>query len=483
MRLSQKIGFWGGLLLALGLQLLPVPEGLSREGWLVVSLAVLMFSWWVTEAIPLPATSLLPLVFLPIAGIATIGQAATPYSSPIILLLLGGFIIAKSVEKWNLHSRIALNIVVRSGDHPVALVGGFMLASAVLSMWISNTATVIMLIPIAVSVAYAILGDKAAKAPFTIALLLGTAYGASIGGLGTPVGTPTNLIVMGFLEREAGVSLSFAQWMMIGLPSVLVMLPAAWFVLTRWGLKIHADPSAKASEVLQTALSGLGRMTTPERRVLLAFAFIAACWIFRRPLNEFELLGLTPFGGVTDHVIAIAGAILMFLIPSGAGKDQAPMLLDWETAQDIPWGVLLLFGGGLSLASVITSTGLSAWLGGQMSGLVTLPLVVIMFALVTFVVFATEVTSNVATASALLPVIGAIATAGGADPVLLAVPVAMAASCAFMLPMATGPNAIVFASKHVTIPQMALIGVRLNLLAILLITALMTVLAPIFAGA
>ena len=483
MRTSQKVGLVFGATFALLLQAFPAPDGLSRDGWLVVSLAVLMISWWVTEAIPIPVTSLLPLVFVPVTGIASIGEAAVPYSSPIVLLLMGGFIIAKSVEKWNLHSRIALNIVVRAGNHPVSLVGGFMVASAGLSMWISNTATVIMLIPIAVSVSYALLGDKADRAPLTIALLLGTAYGASIGGLGTPVGTPTNLIVMGFLEREAGVSLSFAQWMMIGLPTVFVMLPAAWFVLTRWGLKITAEASSRATDVVEEALSALGAMKAPERRVLYTFGFIAACWIFRRPLNELEVLGVTPFSGVTDHVIALGGAVLMFLVPSGSKKDGETMLLDWDTAQNIPWGVVLLFGGGLSLAAVITSSGLSAWLGGQMGGLVTLPLIAIMFLLVTFVVFATEVTSNVATASALLPVIGAIAVAGGADPVLLAVPVALAASCAFMMPMATGPNAIVFASKQVSIPQMASIGIRLNILAVVLITALVTVLAPMLAGA
>ena len=482
MRTSQKVGLTIGVVFGLGLQLLPVPDGLSPDGWIVVSMAILMVSWWVTEAIPIPVTSLLPLVVLPTTGVAPIADAAGPYASPIVLLLMGGFIIAKSVERWNLHARIALNIVVRAGNHPAALIGGFMLASAVLSMWISNTATVIMLIPIAISVSYAVLGDKAARAPFTIALLLGVAYGASIGGLGTPVGTPTNLIVIGYLEREASQSISFAQWMMIGIPTVVVMLPAAWLVLTRWGLRIETPENDTGSDVVKDALAALGRITRPESRVLLVFAIIAAFWMFRRPLNGLEIFGVMPFSGVTDHVIAIAGAIAMFLVPSGSSEDRGARLLDWDTAVKIPWGVMLLFGGGLSLASVITGTGLAAWLGGQMAGLTEMPLIVIMFALVVFVIFATELTSNVATASALLPVIGAIATAGGADPMLLAVPVAMAASCAFMLPMATGPNAIVFASGEVTIPQMASIGIRLNLLGVVLITSLVTVLVPIIFG-
>ncbi|MDG2243453.1 MAG: SLC13 family permease [Rhodospirillaceae bacterium] len=482
MRTSQKVGLTIGIFFGLGLQLTPVPAGLSAEGWVVVSLAVLMVSWWVTEAIPIPVTSLLPLVVLPVVGVASIAEAAVPYSSPTVLLLMGGFIIAKSVERWNLHARIALNIVVRAGNHPAALVGGFMLASAVLSMWISNTATVIMLIPIAVSVSYAVLGEKAFRAPFTIALLLGVAYGASIGGLGTPVGTPTNLIVIGYLEREASQSVSFAQWMLIGIPTIVVMLPAVWVVLTRWGLRLSAPESDAGSDVVKEALDALGRISLPERRVLLVFGVIAAFWVLRRPLNGLNIFGVTPFGGVTDHVIAIAGAIVMFLVPSGSSKEPGSRLLDWDTAVRIPWGVMLLFGGGLSLAAAITGTGLATWLGGQMAGLTEMPLIVIMFSLVVFVIFSTELTSNVATASALLPVIGAIATAGGADPTLLAVPVAMAASCAFMLPMATGPNAIVFASGEVTLPQMATIGLRLNLLGVVLITSVVTVLVPIIFG-
>ncbi|MEL6213353.1 MAG: SLC13 family permease, partial [Pseudomonadota bacterium] len=269
LRPHQKVGLVLGVVLAIAIQLAPATESLPRSALVVASLLALMASWWVTEAIPIPMTSLLPLVILPTSGVATMKDAAAPFASPIVLLLMGGFIIAKSVERWNLHARIALSIVLRAGSHPAALVGGFMAAAAILSMWISNTATTIMLTPIAISVSRAVLGAKAPSAPFTIALLLGIAYGASIGGLGTPVGTPTNLIVIGYLENEAGRTISFAQWMQIGLPTVLIMLPAAWFVLTRLAFKLRAESGVEGRDVVARQLAALGPMTTPEKRVLL----------------------------------------------------------------------------------------------------------------------------------------------------------------------------------------------------------------------
>ncbi len=467
---AARIGLWLGVLGAIGFQLLPAPEGLTPEAWLTVSLVWIMACWWVTEAVPIPVTALLPLVILPAFGVMSIRDAAVPYSNPTIMLLMGGFIIATSVERWNLHARIALNIVRRAGDRPASIVGGFMVASAVLSMWISNTATTIMLAPIAVSVAYAIVGRDARGAPLTIAILLGLAYGASIGGIATPVGTPTNLIIIAYLEEQIGIQISFADWMKIGLPVVLLMLPAAWLTLTRWTLKIRATENAAGQQVIVKELEKLGKITVPEKRVLLAFLAIALCWMFRLPLSRMSVFGVSPFAGVTDHVIAIAGAIALFLIPSGRGGAR---LLDWPTAVRIPWGVVLLFGGGLSMASAITKTGLAEWLGTQLAGLASLPLLAMIVALVAFVIFATELASNVATASALLPVIGALALAAGVDPVLLSIPIAMAASCAFMLPIATGPNAIAFATGEVSIATMARVGFVLNLLGIVLISAVL----------
>ncbi len=469
-----------GLVLFTLMQAVPPPAGLTAEAWTVAALGLIMLTWWVTEAVPIPVTSLLPLVILPLFGVLGFKDAAVPYASPIVLLLLGGFIIAKSVEAWGLHARVALAVVARAGSSPAAMVGGFMLASAILSMWISNTATAIMLTPIAISVAQRLCGEGWRQAPVSIALLLGVAYGCSIGGIGTPVGTPTNLIILGYLENEFGRSIGFAEWMAYGLPMVAVLLPLAWLVLTRISLKVAGRGDAPAQDVIAAERRRLGAITTPETRVAMAFAAIALAWTFRLPLTELTVAGRQPFGEVTDHLIAIAGAILFFLIPSGSGERRA--LLTWEEAERIPWGVLLLFGGGLSLAAAITSTGLGDWMGARLTVLNALPLILLIGALVTFVIFWTEITSNVATASALMPVIGAVALAGGDDPLYLAMPVAVAASCAFMLPMATGPNAIAYASGAVSIPRMAKTGVALNLLCIIAISALSAWWLPLLLG-
>ncbi len=478
LRPAQHVGLVLGALIAGGLLLFGPPAGVGQDAWTVAALVALMACWWVTEALPIPVTSLLPMVVLPLAGITSMREAASPYASPIVMLLLGGFIIAKSIERWNLHERIALNIVVRAGSRPAMLVGGFMAAAAFLSMWISNSATTIMLTPIAMSVAAAVLGpDKAKGAPFTLALLLGLAYASSIGGLGTPVGTPTNLIIIGFLADLTGREISFAEWMSIGIPATLIMVPAAWFVVTKLAFRLETPHAEEGLDTLKAALAKLGRMSTAERRVLIVFACIAVAWIIRKPLNALEIGGIQLFAGLSDPLIAIAGAILFFIVPAGPLKDTK--LLDWPTAQNIPWGVILLFGGGLSLASAITSSGLAAWLGNELSAVATLSPLLVILVLTAFVIFATEISSNVATASAIMPVIGAIAVATGSDPVSLSIPVAMAASCAFMLPMATGPNAIIFASGQVSIANMARAGIRLNLIGVLLLTALSYLLVPV----
>ncbi|MGB3721919.1 MAG: DASS family sodium-coupled anion symporter [Pacificimonas sp.] len=472
-----------GIVLFAAMQFIPAPGGLTREAWTVAGMGLLMLVWWVTEAVPIPVTSLLPLIILPVFGVLGFGEAAPPYASPIVLLLLGGFIIAKSVETWGLHARVALGVVARAGGSPAAMVGGFMLASAILSMWISNTATAIMLTPIALSVAQRLHGEGGWKtAPVTIALLLGVAYGCSIGGVGTPIGTPTNLIILGYLENEFGRGIGFAEWMAYGVPMVAILLPLAWLVLTRLSMRVESHAAAPAQDVIADERHRLGPVTTPEKRVALAFAAIALAWIFRRPLTEMEIGGAMPLAGVTDHLIAIAGAVLFFLIPSGCPEKPRRALLTWPEAERIPWGVLLLFGGGLSLAAAITATGLGDWMGAGLAVLNMLPLVLLIGALVGFVIFWTEITSNVATASALMPVIGAVALAGGDDPLYLALPVAVAASCAFMLPMATGPNAIAYASGAITIPRMARTGLVLNLLCIIAISLISAWLLPLLLG-
>ena len=476
---GQRAGLLGGLAAFVLLVLLPAPEGLSREGWSVVALLVLMATWWVTEAIPIPVTSLLPLVVLPVFGVASIQEAADPYAHRVVILLLGGFIIAKSVERWGLHERLALLTVARAGSSPRALSFGFLLAAAMLSAWISNTATAIMLMPVALSVA-ASLGAKRGRGDnLAVTLCLSVAYGASIGGLATPVGTPTNLIVIGALEGAGDTRLSFARWMMLGVPATALLLPAAWVVLTRLSGPLPA-PEGDARGVVRDRLDRLGAWTTPEARTLAVFGLVAFFWVFRRAfIQDIDVGGVRPFAGLTDHVIAIAGAILMFLVPAGSRREPGAMLLDWDTAVRIPWDVVLLFGGGLSLAAAITATGLGAWLGEAMGGITALPAVLIVLSLALFVIFATELTSNVATAAALMPVVIAMAAAAGLDPAGLAVPVALTASCAFMFPMATAPNAIAFASGEVTIPRMARVGIKLNVIGVLLITLLASVLTPL----
>jgi len=475
-----RIGLWAGPALAAVLQVIGPPESLAAAGdpraaWIVLSLLALMATWWVTEAIPIPVTSLLPMIVLPFFGVLPMAEATARYMHPIVVLLIGGFIIAKAVERWGLHKRIALSIVARAGARPEALIAGFMAAAALLSMWISNTATSIMLTPIALSVAAAVLGPDAEDAPFTTALLLGVAWSCSVGGLGTPVGTPTNLIVINYLNAEADFSIGFLQWMALGVPTVLAIVPAAWLVLTKWAFRIRIDNAARGRDAVRAELGALGPITTPETRTLAVFAVVAVLWIFKQPLQGLEIAGSRPFAGLSDPLTAILGVVLCFLVPAG---EKGEMVLDWRTAERIPWGVVLLFGGGMSLAGAITATGLGEWLGGELSGLAGLPTIVLILILTTTVIFTTEVTSNIATAAALMPVIGAAALAAGLDVELLAAPLAMAASCAFMLPMATGPNAVVYAEGGLSLPTMAKAGFRLNLVAIVLITGLVYVIAP-----
>jgi len=469
---SRRVGLVLGLALAVGLQFLPAPEGLSREGWAVVSLAALMAVWWATEAIPIPATALLPLAVAPLAGVASIGETAAPYARSIIFLLLGGFIIAMAIQRWNLHARIALNIVARFGARPRALIFGFMLAAALLSMWISNTATTIMMTPIALSVAAA--AGRERMALFAPPLLLGLAYAASVGGLGTPVGTPTNLLVIGWL-REAGQDVSFLEWMGLGLPVVAVMVPLLWLLVTRLFHPPDA-PAPEAAAAVRRELDAMGRISGPERRVLILFVLIGLAWMTR----QFVLVKIPGLGGLTDTGIAVIGALAFFFVPSGLRRGEA--LLDWDTAERLPWGVVVLFGGGLSLAFLIETSGLAAWLGAAMAGVGALPLILLMLCLAALVIFATEMMSNIATVSALIPVFAALSTASGADPLMIAAPVAMAASCAFMLPVATGPNAVVFASGEVRIGQMVRAGLFGNLIGIAAITALAYLIAPLLFG-
>lgn len=477
----QRIGFALGPIAALIILFLSPPDGLNVEGWRVVALLAWMAIWWASEAIPVPATSILPIVVIPLLGVGTVREATAPFANPVIYLLLGGFVLALALERWNLHRRIALGFLIRVGDHKLAILGGFMIVAAFLSMWISNTATVMMMMPIALSVALAVRGgEEKLGDPFALMLLLGIAYAASIGGMATLVGTTTNAVAAGYMRESFGVDLGFADWIRFGLPTVLIFLPIAWIVLTlltryRLGAEGQASNPA-AQEYVRQELGAMGRMTEAEKRVAWLCVLIAALWLSRRDLNL--LLGGS---FLSDAGIAIGGAIALFLIPAGkAHKDK--FLLSWNDTTRMNWGVLLLFGGGLSLASAVDRSGLAAYLGQALAEFANLPPILMIGLIVTLVVFLTELTSNTATAATLMPVLGALAREAGVDPMLLVAPVAMAASAAFMLPVATGPNAVVYGSGRVRVPDMAKTGLWLNMAAIIVMTMVAHFLLPLILG-
>jgi sodium-dependent dicarboxylate transporter 2/3/5 len=474
----QWVGLFLGPALAAFMLLAGAPEGLGIAAWRTAAVGVLMAVWWATEAVPIAVTALLPLVVFPLFDIASIHDTARPYSNKVIYLFLGGFIVAFAMQRWNLHRRIALNVLQVVGGNGRSLVGGFMGASAVISMWVMNTSTTMMLLPIAVSIIGVIHGSVATltdkdKRDFQYALLLGIAYSASIGGMMTLVGTAPNALLAAFMLDTYGTEIDFARWMLVGIPLALTMLPLSWLVLTRIVFKVDFVTSSEARAELRRMKEELGSISVPELRVAIIFACMALLWMTRPLLTK-----LPGLGALDDSGIAMAGAIALFLVPSGSKED--PLLLRWNYAERLPWGVLILFGGGLTLASAVSNTGLAQWLGTSLQAIGDLPLWVIVAATAATIIFLTELTSNTATTNTFLPVVGAIALEAGFDPIMLAVPVTLAASCAFMLPVATPPNAIVFGSGLLTIPKMARAGLALNLIGIVLVSAIAMTLAPRF---
>jgi sodium-dependent dicarboxylate transporter 2/3/5 len=474
----QVVGLFLGPLVA-GLMIFAgPPENLSQEGWMTASMGILMAVWWATEAVPIAVTALLPIVVFPLLGIATIQDTTAPYANKVIYLFLGGFIVAFAMQRWNLHRRIALNVLQHVGGNGRSLVGGFMLASAIISMWVMNTSTTMMLLPIAVSIIAVIHKtvdglDDHAKESFQYSLLLGVAYGATIGGMATLVGTAPNAMLAAFMQETYGTEIDFSRWMLVGLPLSAMMLPLAWLILTRFAFKVDFKTSDEGKAVLRQLKDELGEMTVPEKRVATVFILMAATWVLR-PL----LVTLPGLSALDDSGIAMAGGIALFLIPSGEKSD--PMLLRWTYAERLPWSVLILFGGGLTLASAVTRTGLAEWLGASLQTVGTLPLFALVIVAATMIIFLTELTSNIATTATFLPVVGAIAIESGFDPIVLTVPVTLAASCAFMLPVATPPNAIVFGSGMLTIPKMVRAGMMLNIVGIFLVSIVALYLAPKF---
>jgi len=443
---------------------------LGHAGRATAGLAVWMAAWWMTEAIPIYATALLPLAVLPLVGARSIRDAASPYGHELIFLFMGGFIVALAMQRWSLHRRIALVTLSRLAASRAQMVGAFMLVTAALSMWVSNTATAIMMLPIAVSVIESGGDDEEESRRFSICLMLGIAYAASIGGIGTLIGTPPNLFLASWAERELETPIGFARWMAVGLPIVLLMLPATWWLLTRVLYPVGRSGLVAGADLARRSLAELGPPSRGERIVAVVFVATALTWITRPGLQAISIAGVSPLAGLTDAGIAIGAALALFVIP--VSWRHQTFAMDWETARQLPWGVLILFGGGLSLADALSANGVSDWIGHHVQGLSGAPPLVVVATIAGIVIFLTELTSNTATTAALVPILASMAPGLGVPPLMLAVPAALAASCAFMLPVATPPNAIVFGSGRVSIAQMCRAGFWLNLIGIAVITAI-----------
>ncbi len=466
-----RIGLALGPALALAMLWWGPPAELATHAWAVAALTVLMATWWVSEAVPVPVTALLPIPLLPALGANSVAEAASPYANPLIFLFLGGFLIAQAIQRWNLHLRIALRIVDLAGHRPDRLVAGFMLATALLSMWISNTATAAMMLPIGLSV-IALLESSRESAPgpvFAVALMLGIAFGANIGGMGTLIGTPPNALLAAFMADAYGVRIGFGQWLAIGVPVAATLLAICWWLLVRVAFPLPRREVSGVSILLEQQRASLGPLSAPERRILIVFLTVAAAWILR-PLLE----GWFPETGLSDPGIALAGALALFILPSG--HPEQPALLDWASTRELPWGVLLLVGGGLSLGTAIESSGLAGELASALDVLAGWPISLVVGAVALLAMLLSHVTSNTATAATLLPVAAGVAIMLGESPLLLAAPVVLAASCAFMLPVATPPNAIVFGSDRIRVPDMIRGGSLISLAALAVIVPVVFVL-------
>lgn len=459
----------GALLLTL---LLPAPDGLSVEGWRTAGAALLMAIWWITEPVPIPVTALVPLVLFPALQLGDIRESAAPFANPIIFLFLGGFLIALAMQRWNLHRRLAINLIGVMGTRPAHIVAGFLLASALISMWVSNTATALMMLPIALSVVElqpATARANPAQRQFATALLLAVAYGATTGGMATLIGTPPNALLAAYVEKIHGIQLGFGQWMLVGVPVTLVALPAVYLVLTRVSFRLGREKVEGMAELIRTEKARLGSFSRGEVAVSIVFTLTALGWVTQPLLVKFIPL-------LSDTTIAMTGALLLFLVPINWRRGEFAM--NWAATKGLPWEVLLLFGGGLSLAGNIEKHGLSRYLGSLAGGLDGVPMVVALCAVCLGILLLTELTSNTATAATFLPIAGAIAVSLGQNPLLFLVPTALAANCSYMMPVGTPPNAIVFGSGQITLPQMARAGLWLNLLLVPIIVGLLLLLGP-----
>lgn len=441
------------------------PFSLDQEANNVMAVALLMIAWWIAEALPMPAVALIPLVLFPLMGISKISEAAAPYANEVVFLFMGGFMIGLGIEKWNLHRRIALSIVQFTGTNGNRIILGFILATGMISMWLSNTATTMMMLPIAASVISVVVAknqDNPNLRHFAVCMMLAIAYASNFGGIATIIGTPPNVAYASFVSKQLNNDISFSAWMMMGLPVSLALLFSLYFVLIKL-FPSRIDSSEEMRLLIREELNALGPMTIPEKRVLYIFLTTAGLWICRDLINKLELVKLD------DNMIAVFGGLLMFIVPAGKGVKQSERLLVWSDTSKMAWGILLLFGGGITLAAALEKAGLIKMLGTWLSGFSGSSVVVLVIAITVISLFISEVMSNVAQVIVFAPVVTGIAAATHVDPYMLGIPMTLAASCASMMPMGTPPNAIVFSTGHLKLNEMMKAGLVMNLISIILI--------------
>jgi solute carrier family 13 (sodium-dependent dicarboxylate transporter), member 2/3/5 len=478
----QLIGLIIGPVLFLLIKLFVSPNEMSNEAVTVLGSVAWIATWWVTEAIPIPITSLLPLLLFPLTSVMETGEVSASYGDPLIFLFAGSFMIALTMEKWNLHKRIALSIIAFIGTNPSMIILGFMVATGFLSMWISNTATTMMMVPISLAVTKhvadslknnSIIDTSPGSFPFGTALMLGTAYSATIGGFGSLVGAPANIILAATVDKLYGVEISFARWMLFGLPMVVILIPIVWYYLVKIAFPMKVKDIPGGRSIVKKDLENLGRMNYEEKVVLTVFSLTALAWITRSfLLNKF-------IPGIDDTVIALIGGFILFLLPA---KNKEGTILDWDTVLKLPWGILWLFGGGLALAAGIMNSGLDKWIGGQLINFDNVPIFITIALIVGIITILTEFTSNTATSTMVYPIVAVAAASLGTDPIILMVAACMGATFAFMFPVAAPPNAIVFATGYIKMKTIAKAGFWLNLLGIIFSVIIVYFYVPIIFG-
>ena len=472
---AKLFGLIAGPLLFFLIQFVQPGDALSAEAWKVIGIALWMIIWWITETAPIPVTALLPIILFPLTGVFTVDEATAPYANKIIFLFMGGFMLGLGMERHNLHKRIALTLIKKTGTNPNGIILGFMLTTAFISMWISNTATTVMMLPIALSITQLLDIDESAtkgKRRFALGLMLGIAYAANVGGTATIIGTPPNVAWVGFMNDMIGYEITFARYLMIGLPICCLMLTISYLVITKVMYPSGLKSLSESAEVIDEQLKSLGKISKPEKYVAAIFVLTALTWILRGSINNWLNTDL-----LNDSVIAVTGGTLMFITPIKLKENK--FLLEWEYTRKLPWGILLLFGGGLTLAKAMEKSAIVEFVGESIAGGGELNTILLIAGLTAFMLFMTEIMSNVALTVIFVPVVIGISQTLDMNPVYLTLPVTLAASYAFMMPISTPPNAIVFSSGMIRMKEMIRAGLVLNLIDIALLVLLSQTLLPL----